>query len=369
MKKENNLPTLLFIMHMPPPVHGAAMVGQYIYDSKLFQENFDCHYINLATAKNLDDIGKKSLSKLWHFICLLTTICKTVKRIKPSLVYVTPNAKGAAFYKDFIVVALLKAMGCNIVVHYHNKGVVERKGHLLDKLLYKRFFRGLKVILLAKELYDDISDFASPEQVYICANGIPDTVTHPIDRPSNTSFKFLFLSNMMKDKGVYTLLEACKLLKARGISFFCTFVGGWKDVTCAAFEHEVEKKRLTKYVLATGPMYGNDKDKYWYEADAFIFPTYNECFPLVLLEAMQHGLPCISTNVGGILSIVDEDNTSFIVHVGNADELADKMQWMTEHRHEAAEMGKRGFEKYKAQYTLEIFETRLMKIFEEILNQ
>lgn len=51
-------------MHMPPPVHGAAMVGQYIHDSKLINREFDCHYINLTTAKNLQDIGKVGVRKL-----------------------------------------------------------------------------------------------------------------------------------------------------------------------------------------------------------------------------------------------------------------------------------------------------------------
>ena len=36
-------PKILFIMHMPPPVHGAAMVGQYIHDSKLINRELDCH--------------------------------------------------------------------------------------------------------------------------------------------------------------------------------------------------------------------------------------------------------------------------------------------------------------------------------------
>ena len=44
-------PKILFIMHMPPPVHGAAMVGQYIHDSKLINREFDCHYFNLTTAE------------------------------------------------------------------------------------------------------------------------------------------------------------------------------------------------------------------------------------------------------------------------------------------------------------------------------
>ena len=43
-----------------------------------------------------------------------------------------PNTKGGAFYKDFIVVMLLKAMGQNVIAHYHNKGVATRQDRVLD---------------------------------------------------------------------------------------------------------------------------------------------------------------------------------------------------------------------------------------------
>ena len=108
-------PTILFILHMPPPVHGASMMGKYIHDSEVVNGAFDCHYINLTTAKNLADIGKVGLRKLVQFVELLNRIRKEVKRLKPQLVYVTPNACGGAFYKDFVVVQLLKAMGCKVV--------------------------------------------------------------------------------------------------------------------------------------------------------------------------------------------------------------------------------------------------------------
>ena len=101
-------PKILFIMHMPPPVHGAAMVGQYIHDSKLINEKFDCQYINLTTAKNLQDIGKVGVRKLVDFFKLLKNIRKQLKAVKPQMVYVTPNACGGAFYKDFVVVQMIK---------------------------------------------------------------------------------------------------------------------------------------------------------------------------------------------------------------------------------------------------------------------
>ena len=71
---KEKLPRILFIMHMPPPVHGAAMVGKYIHDSRLVNEAFDCRYINLATAANLEDIGKVRLAKFVDFSRLLRRI-------------------------------------------------------------------------------------------------------------------------------------------------------------------------------------------------------------------------------------------------------------------------------------------------------
>ena len=103
-------PSILFILHMPPPVHGAAMMGKYIHDSKMINETFDCHYINLATAKDIKDIGKVGLKKLISFLEMLKSIRKMVKQMKTQLVYVTPNSHGIALYKEFVIVQMLKGI-------------------------------------------------------------------------------------------------------------------------------------------------------------------------------------------------------------------------------------------------------------------
>ena len=54
MNKSTKYSKVLFILHMPPPVHGASMVGKYIHDSKIINNAFECHYLNLALAKDLD---------------------------------------------------------------------------------------------------------------------------------------------------------------------------------------------------------------------------------------------------------------------------------------------------------------------------
>lgn len=355
---------ILFIMHMPPPIHGAAMMGKYIYDSELINTTFNCHYINLTTAKRLQDIGKGGIGKLWKFICLLITIIKEVKRIKPQLVYVTPNSCGGAFYKDFVVVQLLKIMRQKTVIHYHNKGVAIYQNKWLDNLLYQRFFKGIKVILLADAIYKDIEKYVSKQDVYICPNGIPQALcTKSIAAKNNQIPHLLFLSNLLINKGVFVLLDACKILKEKGYSFICKFVGGeTAEINATCFKEEVKIRNLSKNVIYEGKKYEKEKQDYFEKADIFIFPTLYETFGLVLLEAMEYSLPCIGTNEGGIPAIIEDGKTGYIVEKHSPERIAEKIEYLMNHPEQCTAMGKAGKEKFLKEFTLDKFENRMKEI-------
>lgn len=357
--------TILFILHMPPPVHGASMMGKYIHDSKVVNETFDCHYINLTTAKDLSDIGKIGLRKLIQFVQLLKKIRKEVKKLKPQLVYVTPNACGGAFYKDFIVVQLLKIMGCRVVAHYHNKGVATRQNRIPDKWLYHRFFKGIQVILLAEPLYEDMQQFVKREQVLFCPNGIPES-SSTNRRPRKESIPHIFfLSNLLIEKGVLTLLDACKLLKSQGYVFQCDFVGGeTADINAERFKQECKQRGITDCVTYHGRKYGEEKLIFFQQADLFVLPTFNECFPLVLLEAMEQGLPCIASAIGGTPEIIDEGKTGFLVPCKEVRPLAERIELLLKDKNLREQLGKAGREKFEREYTLSRFEKNIKRCLE-----
>lgn len=357
------LKKILFILHMPPPVHGAAMMGKYIHDSKLINETFECKYINLTLAKDLNDIGKSGLNKLNVFIQLLKNIRHTVKEFKPDLCYVTPNARGGAFYKDFMVIQLLKSLNCKIIVHYHNKGVTTRQNKLIDNLLYKQFFKNIKVILLAEALYLDIKKYVSRESVYICPNGIPQNINIVKQNTKNPVPHLLFLSNLLIDKGVLTLLDACKIIKEKGYSFVCIFVGGeTTEINSEKFNEELLIRGLKNDVKYLGKKFGLEKEECFNNSDIFILPTYNECFPLVLLEAMQHQLPCIATKEGGIPDIIEDGKTGFLINKKNPEILAGKLITLLNDKALCKQLGKNGREKYLKKFTLNSFEQTLKDI-------
>lgn len=365
-----NKTKIFFILHMPPPVHGAAMMGKYIHNSQVINQAFNCRYFNLTLAKNLQDIGKGGIRKLRDFIRQLRHIRQEVKTFHPALCYVTPNAKGGAFYKDYVIVMMLKAMGQKVVIHYHNKGVATRQDKPLDNFLYKRFFKGLKVILLAEPLYQDICKYVKRENVFICPNGIPEQETTPVKTP-HEGFNILFLSNMMKEKGVWDLVEACRILKEQGKKFHCHFVGKWSDITEKEFHRELQEIHLENEITAYGARYGTEKNVFFQQADVFIFPTYynNECFPLVLLEAMEQGLACISTREGGISAIIEEGKTGYVIDKQQPLILAKRIAYLMDHPKLCQSMGEAGRKKFKEEFTLERFENRMKEILQEIMVQ
>ena len=371
-------PKVLFIMHMPPPVHGAAMVGKYIHDSKIVNESFDCRFENMMLAKNLEDIGKGGVKKIFNQLSQLMRFKKAIKEFQPDLVYITPNAAGGAFYKDFVVVQYIKrclkkySPDARIVVHYHNKGVASRQGKFLDNTLYKKFFNGLKVILLANVLYEDVKKYVSKEEVFVCPNGIPESLQdEPVAERHNEIPKILFLSNLIVSKGVIVLLDALKILKDRSVCFTCDFVGGETDeLNAVRFDEEVKNRGLEGYAFYAGRKYGSEKRIYFKNADIFAFPTFyhNEAFPLVNIEAMEYKLPIVSTNEGGIPDMVVNGENGLICERKNANTLADALEKLILDKSLREQYGEKGYEIFKSKYTLQSFEKHFVHILHQALD-
>lgn len=353
---------ILFITPLPPPVHGSSMMSMYIKNSKLINDNAKCDYINLSTSRSMDEIQKFSLKKIFRFLySYLKTLFYLVTR-KYNTCYLATSCFGIPFLKDAPFVLMCKFFCKNIIIHFHNKGMKAYSSKPFYRWIYKLVYKNTTVILLSELLYDDVKEIIKKEQVKICPNGIPENGENKVIEKNNITPNILFLSNLIESKGVLCLLDACKILKDKNFKFTCNLVGGeTKEISINRINEEINRRNLGNYVFYKGRAYGIEKEKYYNQADIFVFPTYyaQECFPVVLLEAMQHRLPCVSSYEGAIPEIIKEGYNGLLCNPHNFELLANCLETLINNKENRLKMGENSLSLYKEKYKLTDFENNL----------
>ena len=117
---------VLFILHLPPPCHGAAEMGRLIRESTWVNEAFETQYINLSASQSIAEIGHFAWKKLSVISRLLRQVRKIVREWTPDLVYITPSSTMPGLLKDVLVKRCAARRGAKIVLHFHNRGVSTR---------------------------------------------------------------------------------------------------------------------------------------------------------------------------------------------------------------------------------------------------
>lgn len=361
---------ILFVLPFPPPVHGASAIASQIRENALINEVFDCEYINLSTSRKREEIGRVGINKFFRFFRILVQIMSKLTKKRYKLIYIAISVKRRGFFRDTLLVFLIKMFNKKLLIHMHGKGISLRQNKYFDDLLYKFVFNNSEVILLSKLLYPDIQKYVPKENVHYCPNGIPNINKRGNGKSSECDgrVQILFLSNLIESKGVNNLLEACKLLQDKQLRFHCTFIGGIGDVSETQFNARVFQLGIGDHVSYDGEKYGDDKVEAFLKADIFAFPTYFDAFPLVNIEAMQFNLPVISTFEGGIPDVIENGMTGFLVPPKNAQALAEKLEILIKDKELRIAFGKAGRLRYEQYFTIQHFENTFTSILKSLVN-
>jgi glycosyltransferase involved in cell wall biosynthesis len=367
MNSKNTKNKILFFIPLPPPVHGAALRNQSLIESKLINSSFDINVIPFNFAVETNDIGKFSFYKIVKSIKRAFVIIYSMIVFKPDMVYFNLSLYGFALYRDMVYASIFKMFNAKIIYHLRTQGVKTQviKSYFKRKM-FEYVFRKTHVICLSKYLSNDITEVYKSKPI-IVNNGIEDvSARFPIKEKNNVEVKILFLSNLAETKGVNELIEALHILKSKNIKFTSLIVGNPVDISIEYLQQKITDYDLFDEVKIIGPKYGDEKYEILSEADIFVLPTYFEAFPGTVLEAMQFGLPVISTFEGAIPEIVDDNITGFLVHKQNVLELTEKLELLINDSELRLRMGNKGRDKFFEHYTLGLFEKNMKQAFETV---
>ncbi|MCH7398632.1 glycosyltransferase [Belliella sp. DSM 107340] len=359
---------ILFLLHLPPPIHGSSLVGQYIHRSQLINSNFNTKYINLLGSKRINETGKFKFHKVISYLNVIIQLLSSLTAFRPQICYFALSTTGIAFIKDLILIFLIKLFRVKLIYHLHNKGIKKKSENTILKILYQFAFKNTDVIVLSQKLYFDVEKFVPIERVFVCFNGIEDKSKINHIRKSQSVPVILFLSNLIKSKGIFELLEALSVLKLKGNRFECRIIGGEGDIDSTMLYKKISELNLNGTVFYLGKKYDKEKEIELLNSEIFVLPTFyeNECFPLVLLEAMSFSLPIISTSEGGIEDIVQNGINGFLVQKLNLEQLIEKLEILIKEPELRAEFGTKSRAIFEKKFTLRTFENSLLNILKDV---
>lgn len=185
-------------------------------------------------------------------------------------------------------------------------------------------------------------------------------------RGGKKELRILCVARFEEVKGHAYLVEACRILKERGVPLECALVGD--GPLQPQIEAQIQQSELSDEVLLLGALPYDEVIEQYSRADVVVLataPTANgkrEGIPNVLKEAMACGLPVVATASGGIPELVDE-SCGILVRPRDAAVFADALQRLYDQPELRRRMGESGREKVVREFNLNRSTARRVELF------
>ena len=151
-------------------------------------------------------------------------------------------------------------------------------------------------------------------------------------KKEHAGINVVYVGSVSVAKGVPYLLEAAsRLADRKDISF--TLIGNISS------EMEEIRKKYEGNIDYAGKVRHHKLADFYGEADFLVFPTTDDGFGQVMVEAMSCGLPVIATDHSGAPDIIEDGVNGFVVPAGNSEKILEKIMFFYGNRDKMRQMG------------------------------
>lgn len=210
------------------------------------------------------------------------------------------------------------------------------KDRLISRLAYGK---ADKLIAITQAVARQLPHNIDHETVTICHSALAQSYQkQPSFKTLNTqSPHILQVGNLLTHKGYHTTLATAKQLAQTHPNITITILGQARDPDITS---SIEKLPNIQYKGMTP-----NPQPYYEQADLFIFPSWEEGMGSSLLEAMNHGLPIIATDVGGIPEVIEHNTSGLLIQPRSVKALYNAIITLLESPQLAQQLGQNGHQK------------------------
>ena len=203
------------------------------------------------------------------------------------------------------------------------------KGWLRRKLLAARF-----VVTCTEANVRHLRAIAPEADIHLVYHGLNAEFTRLLQAPqpragSDGELRVLAVGRQVAKKGFDVLVDACAVLRRRGVPFKAAIVGQ-EDKHSPAVRERIAAHGLEREIRLPGPMGQHDLLREYRSASALCMPSRllpddRDGIPNVLVEAMAAGTPVIASAVSGIPELVQDGVNGLLVAPEDPEALADTL--------------------------------------------
>lgn len=263
------------------------------FDRHTFLSNGDVSWAyRLYTG--LKEVGKSYLRTKKH-----------IKKIRPNLVHICSSAS-ISLIKDILLINCAKKYGAKSILHLHFGRTPELA--ILNNWEWKLLSTAIKnsdaTIVMDKKTYDILIGKGFHNTHYVpnpISNIFYTEAISCSDFHTRDLKKVLFVGHVLRTKGIMELVTACSEIQDISLKI----VGPYMPDVKTNIENIARIRNNGNWVEFTGALDHQHVISEFRKAGLFVFPSYTEGFPNVILESMACGCPIAASNVGAIAEMLD----------------------------------------------------------------
>lgn len=366
--------SILFFGQTPPPYHGVSVMNMILFNSH-FMRAFDVTVIETDYAKTISELGSFSFQKVFKLIQHITQTTSILLKKDIDIVCYPINFTKVALLRDFLLLLPVKIFRKKIIFYTHGNnlpGFRNESSEIFRKIIDWTIGFADAAIVVGENLRFNYNGFLPPNKIIAVHHGIEAFSTSPTVKQSKEKIQVLYLSNLVITKGFLTIIHAIPKVVSRFKNITFAFAGEWdKGVDKEGIMTFIKDSNIQSYIDFKGRVIGKEKELLLCESDIFVFPTFYplETFGIVNLEAMQAGLPIVTTGRGAIPEVVDDGINGFIVPEKDSDAIAEKIIELCKNQELRAEMCMNNIAKFHSTYTKEKYADRMVAAFETLYKE
>jgi glycosyltransferase involved in cell wall biosynthesis len=324
---------VLIVGPFPPVINGVTVCNDYL--KKKLGEKYLVETINTDSGIISTNQGDSlSFKKVFSFIQIYFFLFKV---FKTNVAYFTPGQTfwGLSKYLPFSLLCI--CLRKKYILHLHGGYTAKAYGNLqgIKKYIFKSIIiNASSVICLSESLAREMKSKLPQAKVDVVENFFDPVLIENTPLVKDSShLRIVYLSNLMKEKGILELLEAAIVLNNKEIDFELHIAGKLEQEISSEVYFRIEQ--LGEKVTFYGNLNLEGKKELLQKTNVFVLPTYYtmEGQPISIIEAYVTSNVVITTDQGGIMDIAGYPSV-ILVNKKDAADLAEKLMYVEKHLEE-----------------------------------